>query len=255
MHYNFEVMNDRGGKAFLDTGTTFMYVSQALFNAIVSAFNSHCLRGQDRCGAAVGYQECYHVNPLKYPKMNEFVSTFPIFDFKFAGGETIKWYPQDYFVASGSSKSYQCIGIKVLKDMILGALFMRNYDISFEKNGKKITFVRANCGKTNDFVPYDGPKKEGMAVAQTVAPAVKVGEQDVQKVIIDEMQKPKNALLSPSKPEPKFAVQPEPQVIEKLTKRVKMHNNRTVNTTDNTKRVISLWLGILAILVIIRFIL
>lgn len=172
-------MNSRGGKAFLDTGTTFVYVSQGLFNSITPIFNHFCRNNKINCGGNFGYQECYRFSPSQFAKPDVFFDTFPVIEFKFAGDATIKWYPQDYFVATPDNKGYYCIGIKVLKDMILGALFMRNYDVSYEKAGKKITFMRSNCGKTNNFIPYD--KESPPVIVQSTAIKSNVVEQKIQQ--------------------------------------------------------------------------
>ena len=45
----------------------------------------------------------------------------------------------------------KCIGIKILNRSILGAVFMRNLDITFDRKNKVVTFTRANCGDIINF--------------------------------------------------------------------------------------------------------
>lgn len=156
VQYDFEELNKRGGQAFLDTGTTFVYVSKPFYAQIVSTFSHFCKQSKGNCGGNKGYQECYKYIPFMFRNDDDFMNTFPVFDFQFEGGAVVKWFPQDYFVGGPENEGYKCIGIKVLKDMILGALFMRNYDVSFEKNSKSITFVRSNCGKTTGDLRTEG---------------------------------------------------------------------------------------------------
>lgn len=45
------------------------------------------------------------------------------------GNSVIDWYPIDYFVEPEDGYDNLCIGVKKLKNAILGAVFMWNYDI------------------------------------------------------------------------------------------------------------------------------
>ena len=169
-------MNKRGGQAFLDTGTTFVYVSKPFFGQIASTFNRFCKQKKANCGGNKNYQECYRFMPFMFKNDDAFMSTFPVFEFHFEGDAVVKWFPQDYFVGGPENEGYKCIGIKVLKDMILGALFMRDYDVSFEKSGKAITFVRSNCGKSNGFIPTEGLLEQKVKVDVQETNAKKSGE-------------------------------------------------------------------------------
>ena len=73
----------------------------------------------------------------------------------------MKWYPQDYLVEPLEGNSHLCIGVKALKNVILGAILMRNYDVFFDRTDKKVGFVRANCQKDPnyfDLYPDDYPR-------------------------------------------------------------------------------------------------
>lgn len=61
-----------------------------------------------------------------------------------------EWHPNDYLIKEGLWNSKESRGIYSLaflpgNDNILGATFMRNYDISFDIDTGAITFIRANC--------------------------------------------------------------------------------------------------------------
>ncbi len=61
------------------------------------------------------------------------------------------WYPLDYLVSPLDGDDHLCIGVKALKNVILGAVLLRNYDIFFDRTDKKVGFVRANCGKNTSY--------------------------------------------------------------------------------------------------------
>ena len=209
--------------AFLDTGTTYVYVSKPFYSNIVLTFNEFCSKDKLNCAGNRGFQECYHAYPFKYKTDDDFMDTFPTFEFEFEGHGIVKWFPQDYFVGGPENAGYKCIGIKVLKDMILGALFMRNYDISFEKSGKKITFVRSNCGKKKGYIPSYGLIEENVAIQVS---ATKKNEEKVtskQKNIQNEaiQIETKNTIIpqiseNPKSENPKSEKQAEPDVIKSI---------------------------------------
>lgn len=49
-------------------------------------------------------------------------------------------------VPPSETSNHLCIGVKSLKNAILGAILMRNYDFYIDRSNKKIGFARANCG-------------------------------------------------------------------------------------------------------------
>ena len=78
------------------------------------------------------------------------METFPIIDFNL-GDAILNWYPNDYMVEPLDGTSHLCIGVKSLKNAILGAVLMRNYDFYIDRSNKKIAFSRANCGNVKNF--------------------------------------------------------------------------------------------------------
>ena len=81
-------------------------------------------------------------------------NTFPSINFDFNAEKVYRLHPQDYFLKN-DEYSY-CIGIHPLKDMILGGLFWRNYDIKIDKKNKTVSFVRADCAGTNEVIDTRG---------------------------------------------------------------------------------------------------
>lgn len=164
IEYNFERLNTLHGGPFFDTGTTFLYLPSDLMSQFTKQFSAHCTKSVDNCASQKKYKECYLWDKTKYPVLNDFLASFPVITFYFNENVPYKWYPQDYLVQPLDSALHYCIGVKSLSHTILGALFMRNYDIFFDRTEKRIGFRRANCGSDPYFIddlktkPKDKPK-------------------------------------------------------------------------------------------------
>lgn len=61
-------------------------------------------------------------------------------------------------VPPSATSNHLCIGVKSLKNAILGAILMKNYDFYIDRSNKKIGFARANCGSVDNFFE-NYPKK------------------------------------------------------------------------------------------------
>lgn len=157
IEYPYDKMNRgelNGEGAFFDTGTTYMYTSHQMFRKIKKHFNKFCDKHSKNCGNESRWEECYSIDEEQKRDLNGFFRTFPLLTFHFAGNKPYRWYPSDYLIKNGDLDQY-CVGIKPLKDMILGAVFMRNYDILFDKTRKLIGFARSDCNGTGDIDYYD----------------------------------------------------------------------------------------------------
>lgn len=146
-------------------------------------FSYHCMVKSSNCAHNDFYKECYHWDRRKYPILNDFFKTFPKMTFYFNGVIPYYWHPQEYLVQPLDSNTHYCVGVKTLSHMILGAIFMRNYDIHFDRTAKQIGFARSNCGQDPFFIddlsfkPDDKPQKEpstAMMVEETVLSPVSV---------------------------------------------------------------------------------
>ena len=194
VNYNFEKMNEDGGKAFFDTGTTFVYFDASLFKKFKHGINNHCQKHKKTCAQKETYRECYFWNKRLYPTKNDMMKTFPTITFDFNGTE-LEWYPQDYFVVPLDGTEHLCIGVKSLKNAILGAVLMRNYDIYFDRTKKRIGFSRSNCGQLKDYIDIFGYKDEDT----DVAPKIKIkNKKSIQKAI-NKKRKSKSKKVSDKK--------------------------------------------------------
>lgn len=67
-----------------------------------------------------------------------------------------EWHPNDYLIKEkvrNKKEKRQIFSLAFLSgdSTILGATFMRNYDISFNVRNLQITFIRANCSDLKLF--------------------------------------------------------------------------------------------------------
>lgn len=149
--YTFEELNKDGGSAFFDTGTTFVYFDFRLFGKIKQQINHYCSQSKERCAGYDKFQDCYNIDFEIFKDKFEMARTFPSLNFDFDGAE-YKWLPQDQFVDPlDTSDSSICYGMKSLTNVILGAVFMRNYDVYFDRTNKRIAFSRSNCGNLKNY--------------------------------------------------------------------------------------------------------
>lgn len=157
IEYPYAKMNRgelNGEGAFFDTGTTYMYTSHAMFRKMKKHFDKYCNRDITNCGGENRWEECYSIEDEQKDDLDGYFRSFPMLTFHFAGNRPYRWYPSDYLIKNGDLDQY-CVGIKPLKDMILGAVFMRNYDILFDKTRRLIGFARSDCNSTGNVHYYD----------------------------------------------------------------------------------------------------
>ena len=135
-------------------GSDYKYLSLA---KIKKRFNKFCSKKKSNCGGENKWEECYSIDHQEKQNMKHYYRSFPIFTFYFGLGKAYKLYPSDYLVRDGDLDQY-CVGIQSREDMVLGAVFMRNYDILFDKTRKLIGFARADCSNSGnvDYYNEDG---------------------------------------------------------------------------------------------------
>lgn len=79
------------------------------------------------------------------------MSSFPIIYFGFVPDFSIPVYPRDYFFQDGDK---HCLGFDYVEDrVILGAGFMKNHDIQFDRVESVVRIVRAECQPGEYFDP------------------------------------------------------------------------------------------------------
>jgi hypothetical protein len=143
LDYDYKTLNENGGKVLLDSGTTFVLFSHELYKVFKISWAKYCRSDSLHCAKTSDFQNCYSHNKEKYQTIEDFFHTFPSFTFQFKGAD-IDWSPADYFFYNNNLDSY-CIGIEPLNDLLLGEIFMRNFDIQFDPEKQRVGFVRSNC--------------------------------------------------------------------------------------------------------------
>lgn len=110
------------------------------------------------CGGhkEAGYgAKCFSYSPTKdFPNLESWFESFPHLYFIFEENATIPLYPRDYLYLDDNR---YCMGFDYLDSrIILGGIFMRNYDILFDRKNKKVEMVRANCNpkEFSNFANY-----------------------------------------------------------------------------------------------------
>lgn len=145
--YDFSSMNSGQGSAFLDSGTTLVYFDNELFKQWKTQFVKFCGRDHKNCGGYKTYNECFSFDASVYNSMEEFIASFPKINFVL-GGKDWAWLPENYLLPALDSLKELCVGVKQLKNAILGAVFMRNYDVLFDREKRTISFTKSKCGET-----------------------------------------------------------------------------------------------------------
>lgn len=142
----------------LDSGTTYIWLEDTLYNSIVSSVDDFCHESDKNClGTKYNpIRSCWRANTgHEQDKIDKVISTYPPINF-YLGDEEIKisLSPLEYFVVEKESNGM----IKVCSsfrngaqvgETLLGNQFFKNYDFYFDREDEKISFVRSNCNSTD----------------------------------------------------------------------------------------------------------
>ena len=90
--------------------------------------------------------KCFDYTPSEhFPTLEEWYESFPHVYMVFEPNATIPLFPRDYFFLENGK---QCMGFAYLDGrIILGALFMRNFDVQFDRDNLLVKMVRADCSQ------------------------------------------------------------------------------------------------------------
>ena len=142
-------------KMIFDSGTTYSYFPQLMYMSIMENISNHCSKNKKNCGGMTEFKQdsCVAYSQTNYPTKEAFFDSFPPIEFVFAEqNRRYVWFPRDYLHERKNpfdEKSPGFCNTVNLSDspnsLLLGAMFMRHYDIYFDRANEKITFVRAHC--------------------------------------------------------------------------------------------------------------
>lgn len=111
----------------------------------MKSFAQFCQLNTKSCAANNDFKECYFFGSDSNVKFEEFLETFPEIELEFGEHQFLQLSPNEYFVENQKNSRYFCIGIKKFSKNIFGSLLLRNRDFFFNKNQKKINFIKSKC--------------------------------------------------------------------------------------------------------------
>eukprot|EP01017_Pseudomicrothorax_dubius_P045967 TRINITY_DN8034_c0_g1_i4.p1 TRINITY_DN8034_c0_g1~~TRINITY_DN8034_c0_g1_i4.p1 ORF type:complete len:605 (+),score=96.52 TRINITY_DN8034_c0_g1_i4:156-1970(+) len=151
---NFDDFN-AGQGTFLDSGTTFVYAHQKVHDALIGTINRYCNEdSKKRCGGDYSYHSSRKCFSKPDTISAEFFNSFPTLTFMLDEKIQVKWIPENYLYIEGTQ---YCIGIEQLYDrVILGGNFFIGYDILFDRQNGKVSFIPANCTEGYDSLGMQG---------------------------------------------------------------------------------------------------
>ena len=139
-----------GYRSFIDSGTTISYFPKDIFNSIFEEINSECKKNIENCSnfkydSNMGYCKTFNTIEDKNKEVNEY---WPDIIFYFEGHEYI-WTSNQYSYDYGNNKIGACLGFEgeQASKITLGATFMQDHDIIFDKQNHKIGFAIADCNR------------------------------------------------------------------------------------------------------------
>jgi len=160
----------------LDSGTTFTYLNGGVWDNLKTKFDAHCKDPKNTpkqgkvCGGQSNYLNEYCVTYTEdaYGTLENFWSTLPKFYFNLANKTEIIWFPKDYmYLETKLSPKVLKFCSSINKENMsgnqystFGSLFMRHYDIYFDRSKRQVSFVRSECEDRSDRAyPVRGIKK------------------------------------------------------------------------------------------------
>ena len=146
-------------KAMLDSGTTFTFLRADVHDRILNGINWYCQGKKARCAGLRNYDQnsCTDYNPARYPNKQDFYDTFPNIVIMFGKTGKYVWRAKHYLKKVESYGSYE--GVKYCNSInkkeggpnLLGHMFMRGHDFTFERDNYRVSFIESDC---------EGPKPQ-----------------------------------------------------------------------------------------------
>ena len=145
-------------RGVIDSGTTFVYVPERLFNILMQHFDWFCLLDPvNHCKGKRVHSEdsqaiCFKYDEKKYPMgVKDYFMSFPVLGFQVDMVESeakqeLKWYPSEYMYRARNN--LYCLALEKFNrpnEILLGGTFMRQNNIIFDIAKKKIGMARATC--------------------------------------------------------------------------------------------------------------
>ena len=118
--------------------------------------DQHCRINHKNCGGERNRidksNRCFIPDTSSSDNLKKWFETFPKLIFRFQGDAEYIWFPTEYLYKENGKL---CIAFDYLHGrIILGGVFMRHYDIFFNKDKKVIRFVRSKCNENDNIANY-----------------------------------------------------------------------------------------------------
>ena len=144
--------------AQVDTSRVISSFPYVVYNKIINEFNSHCMKLNNSCGTfyyarELGYKYYCSYFPNRKTLFHAIYNYWPKITLSF-GDIKYKWHPKNYFFHyynSTANINKACFGInnQYSERVSLGINFIKGFNFIFNREEKKLGFIKSNCSKNN----------------------------------------------------------------------------------------------------------
>lgn len=137
MSVDGHVVSTSFGSTIIDSGTTYVYMGSAPYNALRGAIESYCAKNS-RCGAE-RQKTCYTIS-------DGVLDRFPTVTVSF-GSVSTRWGPRGYLYRKGQTKKW-CYAFENDGNgagTVLGATWMQHHDVIFDLVNNNVGIADAAC--------------------------------------------------------------------------------------------------------------
>ena len=149
-------MPNSPSKAFVDSGTTFVFMSQTQKIQIDRAF---MFLWESKVYNWLGERtrpNCYKFQPTKFFSVKDFYLSYPPIVFETQESGVIKWLASEYFYKDSSNDFWVSIDPYASNnEMIIGGSLMRQNMFVFDVENRKLGFARAKWSDDPDMIASD----------------------------------------------------------------------------------------------------
>ena len=119
----------------------------------MNTFQQFCSDKKENCAGGGSYTNkddyCFVYDEHKHGSLEEFYATFPVISFELDGDYDYNWKPQDYLYEENAQL---CLPFYALSGRtILGAIWMKNHDIIFDRDNNKVGFAESDCSYEYEY--------------------------------------------------------------------------------------------------------
>ena len=175
--------------ATIDTGNTISYFPEKEYKQIINNFDNYCNNKNKTCGNfnnVEKYGYCASFNSKK--ELLNALDSWPNITLLLEGF-SYNWLPIDYYYEyKNDEKLNACLGFNIDNTLkiTLGANFIHNYDVIFDRYHQKIGFVRSDCDRINKtYIFADSPYAYDFQRPTPISLKNKA-ENDDEETILDE---------------------------------------------------------------------